>query len=81
MTYLDRVELLDRLKFGRGISSGPRWSDIVSKSMVVPFELIKFKYSGVCSEALVGFLYSLSCSDEQTTETELAAIAAEAIHG
>lgn len=38
-------------------------------------------YSGVCSEANVGFLYNFNISDEQTTETELSAIAADAIHG
>lgn len=38
-------------------------------------------YSGVCSEAKVGFLYIFNINDEQTTETELIAIAADAIQG
>lgn len=78
-TYLDRVELFDRLKFGRGISSKPRCTDTLSNSTLL-LE-INWRYSGVCNEAKVGFLYVFSMSDEQTTETELIAIAADAIHG
>lgn len=42
---------------------------------------MSFKYSGVCSSVAVGFLYNFSNNEEQTTDTELAAIAADAIHG
>lgn len=79
-TYLDSVELFDRLKFRRGISSGPRCTEIESRSRMPPMSTSR-KYSGVCSEAIVGFLYSFSSNDEHTTDTELAAIAADAIHG
>lgn len=79
-TYLDSVELVDRLKLGRGISSKPRCTDIVSGSRCPP-ELINLTYSGVCSDAKVGFLYSFNSNEEATTDTELAAIAADAIHG
>lgn len=62
------------------MSSGPRCIEIASKSSMPPKSTSR-KYSGVCSEAIVGFLYNLSNSDEHTTDTELAAIAADAIHG
>lgn len=47
----------------------------------VPPLSTSFLYSGVCKEANEGFLYNFNSNDEQTTDTELAAIAAEAIHG
>lgn len=62
------------------MSSGPRCIEIVSKSSIPP-KSTSLKYSGVWSDADVGFLYNLSRSDEQTTDTELAAIAADAIQG
>lgn len=43
--------------------------------------MMSFKYSGVCNDASDGFLYIFSSNDEHTTDTELAAIAADAIHG
>lgn len=46
-TYLDNVELVDRLKLGRGISSGPRCTEIVSKSILQPPASMSLKYSGV----------------------------------
>lgn len=79
-SYLDNVELFERLKFRRGLSSGPRCIEMLSKSSIPPKSTSR-RYSGVWSEANVGFLYNFSSSDEQTTDTELAAIAADAIHG
>lgn len=54
--------------------------EIVSRSRLLP-DSISFKYSGVCNDAKDGFLYNFNNNDEQTTDTELAAIAADAIHG
>lgn len=80
VTYFDSVELFEWPKLGRGISSGPRCIEILSKSSEPPNSISR-RYSGVCSEANVGFLYNLRRRDEHTTDTELAAIAADAIHG
>lgn len=79
-THFDNVELVEWLKFGLGISSAPRCIEIVSKSRVLHISISR-KYSGVCNDAEVGFLYNFSKRDEHTTDTELAAIAADAIHG
>lgn len=79
-THLDNIELFDLLKFGRGISSRPWWTEMLSRSNIWPL-LNKSLYSDVLSDAAVGFLYILSKSEEQTTDTELRAIAAEAIQG
>lgn len=79
-TYFDNVELFELLKLERGISSGPRCNEILSRSSGGPSST-SLKYSGVCSSANVGFLYNFNIRDENTTDTELAAIAADAIHG
>lgn len=78
--YLASVELFEVAKFGLGLSPNPRCTEIASGSNDPPF-CTNFWYSGVCNEASEGFLYILSSSEEHTTDTELAAIAAEAIHG
>lgn len=80
ITYLDNVELFEWPKFGRGMSSGPRCIDILSKSNDPP-ACNSRRYSGVSSAVLVGFLYNFNSNDEHTTDTELAAMAADAIHG
>lgn len=79
-TYLDSIEQFDCLEFGRGKSSIPRCIDILSSSEL-PSESSFLIYSGVSSDDFDGFLYVFKRSDEQTTDTELAAIAADAIHG
>lgn len=61
------------------MSSRPRCTDTLSNSQLLLD--INCRYSGVCSEAKVGFLYIFNINDEHTTETELIAIAADAIHG
>lgn len=55
--------------------------DTLSVSSSPPPFAIYCIYSGVCNDANDGFLYILSSNEEHTTETELAAIAADAIHG
>lgn len=74
------VELVERPKLGRGISSRPRCTETVSGSSSAPASM-RAMYSGVWRAAFVGFLYSLRSSEEHTTDTELRAIAAEAIQG
>lgn len=54
--------------------------EMLSKSNDPPNSTSR-KYSGVWSDAVVGFLYNFNSNDEHTTDTELAAIAADAIHG
>lgn len=49
--------------------------------MLPPPHSSNLKYSGVCSDVNDGFLYNFNSNDEHTTDTELAAIAADAIHG
>lgn len=78
--YLANVELFDRAKLGRGLSPRPLCTDTESGSKKPPIST-KLRYSCVCNDANDGFLYNLSNNDEHTTDTELAAIAAEAIHG
>uniref|UniRef100_A0A2M4DFU7 Putative secreted protein n=1 Tax=Anopheles darlingi TaxID=43151 RepID=A0A2M4DFU7_ANODA len=77
---LASVELVERARFGRGISSRPRCTEMVSGSRKAPASTSS-TYSGVCSDAFVGLRYSLIISEEQTTDTELAAMAADAIQG
>lgn len=77
---MDSIEQFDCLEFGRGKSSIPRCIDILSRSKGPPASS-SLRYSGVSSDDFVGFLYVFKRSDEQTTDTELAAIAADAIHG
>jgi hypothetical protein len=78
IAYLANVELLDRPRFSLGVSSRPRCTDTESMSTALA---LNSRYSLVWSEADVGFLYNFNRSEEQTTVTELAAIAAEAIQG
>lgn len=80
VAYLANVELVERLKLGRGISSSPRWMEIVSGSSKAPASTSDI-YSGVWRDAFVGFLYNFNINEEHTTDTELRAIAAEAIQG
>lgn len=74
------VELVDLLKFGRGMSSNPRCTDMLSGSKNAPDSYSR-KYSGVCKDAAVGFLYVFNIREEQRTETLDIAIAAEPIQG
>lgn len=77
-THLEIIELLERLNVGRGMSSKPRCIEMSSKS---PSDCRYVLKSGVDNEAAVGFRYSFNISEEQTTVTELAHIAAAAIQG
>jgi len=50
--YLDSVDV--ELFIGMAVSSNPRWSDIVSKSVIPDVACIAARYSGVSNVVLVG---------------------------
>lgn len=77
---------LIRDPFGSGIStsSSPRCIEMESKSVLLRLWSVNFSkclYSSVSNCSLVGFLYNFNNNEEQTTDTEEAAIAADPNHG